>query len=351
MSSEVLHYEHVIIGGGIAGLSAAIRLTELGAIPLVIESGNYPSQKICGEFFSPECVKFLKNWNVHPLEITQARFHLLSESLHFKLPFPAGSLSHFVGDLQLKMLAEKRGATVLVDTKVLKVKPRAPLHEIELSNGSIVRSVNLIIATGRIPDYDLALKMRYAGIKANFSGPPIQNALEMFVSDGAYVGISPVGDGQYNVACLADIRLLTQMGSAEAAMQKVIARHPLLEKVLGNLTCLLNGWMSTVLPEFGIRKTPSWPNVYFIGDAAGTIPPITGQGLSMGMQSGIMAAEYASYRNAKGFKAAWRKKFASSIYWGKLLHHAAMRPKLCVPVIKLAKHYPLFARGIYRLTR
>lgn len=81
----------VIIGGGIAGLCAAIRLSELGEEPLLVEGGSYPAHKICGEFLSPECLSFLHDWNIHPVPISQAILKTLTSSLVFPFPSPAGS--------------------------------------------------------------------------------------------------------------------------------------------------------------------------------------------------------------------------------------------------------------------
>ncbi len=54
----------VIIGGGVAGLCAANYLTDAGLRPLIIESGNFPSHRICGEFLSHESLPILQNWQI-----------------------------------------------------------------------------------------------------------------------------------------------------------------------------------------------------------------------------------------------------------------------------------------------
>ncbi len=40
----------VIVGGGVAGLSAANRLADAGLSPLIVEASKYPAHRICGEF-------------------------------------------------------------------------------------------------------------------------------------------------------------------------------------------------------------------------------------------------------------------------------------------------------------
>ena len=185
----------VIIGGGVAGLCAAIRLTELGVRPLVVESGNYPSHKVCGEFFSPESLTLLEKWNIHPIAVKQAQFYAGSKSLDFTFPVPAGGLSHIEFDPLLVQRAREGGAEILTGTKVVQLRSGSPYHEIELSTGEVIQSPDLIVATGRIPQFHSTPVMRYMGIKAHFEGLFPENTLSMFFFDGAYVGMSPVENG------------------------------------------------------------------------------------------------------------------------------------------------------------
>ena len=43
-----------IVGGGLAGCSAAIQLAAAGHKVLLLEKKTYPVHKLCGEFLSPE---------------------------------------------------------------------------------------------------------------------------------------------------------------------------------------------------------------------------------------------------------------------------------------------------------
>ena len=105
--------DFVILGGGAAGLSAAMHLIELGASPLVIEGGHYPAHKVCGEFFSPSGLKILDRWEIHPIPITDAYVHTPSRSLHYPFPQPAGSLSHLIFDPALAGAIQRKGGELL----------------------------------------------------------------------------------------------------------------------------------------------------------------------------------------------------------------------------------------------
>src|SRR5690606_7142868 len=55
-----------IIGGGLAGLTAAIQMARCAIPCVVIEKNQYPQHKVCGEYVSNEAVPFLKSVNLLP---------------------------------------------------------------------------------------------------------------------------------------------------------------------------------------------------------------------------------------------------------------------------------------------
>lgn len=347
--------EFVIIGGGVAGLSAAIRLAELGAHPVVLEAGSYPAHKVCGEFLSPECIPQLHQWGIEPVKIQQMSLHTPQQTLTFDFPYEAGSLSHLQLDPALLQVALEKGATVRTQVKVNRLSPyhlMEGFYELELSNGETLKATHLILATGRLPSYQLKPpKVSYVGIKAHFSHLPIQGKLEMFTFPGAYLGIAPIEENKFNIAGLAKIKLFTAAGSPEALIQRLMSQQPLLKQYLSEGHNLFPTWMHTPVPAFGIKSTPDWPHAYFIGDAIATIPPATGSGLSLAILGGCLAAEHAIKDDFVGFKQAWHKRYAPLIRWGKLLHYAMLHPQVGSRFIPWFQRFPSLAQHAFHLTR
>ena len=54
-------FDLAIIGGGPAGASAAITAARLGARVALLEAGEFPRHKVCGEFVSAESLDILRD--------------------------------------------------------------------------------------------------------------------------------------------------------------------------------------------------------------------------------------------------------------------------------------------------
>ncbi|MBK5191963.1 MAG: FAD-dependent oxidoreductase, partial [Flavobacteriaceae bacterium] len=66
----------VIVGGGLAGLTAAIHLAANGLQICLFEKETYPHHKVCGEYLSREILPYLQTLNIslsrlNPVEINR----------------------------------------------------------------------------------------------------------------------------------------------------------------------------------------------------------------------------------------------------------------------------------------
>jgi len=347
--------DYAILGGGVAGLAAAIRLTELGMQPLIIEAGNYPSQKVCGEFFSPSCLPLLKQWGIDPVLIPSTKIHAATQTIDFNFPHPAGSLSHLTLDPLLADYAVKQGATLLTQTKVDDLKPAshgAGNHRLMLNSGQTIKVKKLLIATGRLPSLSFfPPSIKYIGFKTHWSGLSFEPRLDMFAFPGAYLGLSPVEEGKYNIACLASVKRVCDYSSPELFINDLIQKHPVLSQRLAEGTNMLGGWMQASIPHFGLKKVPAWPATYFIGDAISPIPPACGGGLAFALASGYLAATFASQNNSAGYLKAWRRYSARPLFFGKILHHLFLNQHLSRWGFRLGQQWPQLPSYLYQLTR
>lgn len=345
----------IIIGGGIAGLSAALEFLRQGIVPTLLEAGSYPAQKVCGEFISPESLPFLKQWNVHPHPIVKSRFQSGKKEFSLTFPTPAGSLSHLSLDPSLAQHALSMGADIRTQVKVEAILPKEhpdKEHQIKLSTGEILTTPTLLIAVGRLPGFHTPMvEPQFLGIKAHFKGIELDNTLEMFGFQGAYLGLCPIEEGKSNLACLASMEQVKSAGSATRFMEKLVLENPRLKELLGSGECLFDEWMTAPVPYFGFKSTPDWQDAYFIGDAALTIPPACGEGLSLGITSGILAARFATTKDFVGFKREYRVHCCSILRAAKGLHTLLMNPILCKMALQGCTLFPSLGKLLFRMTR
>jgi hypothetical protein len=59
----------VIVGGGLAGLTAAIHLSKVGLRVILIEKNEYPKHKVCGEYISNEVLPYLNYLDINISEL------------------------------------------------------------------------------------------------------------------------------------------------------------------------------------------------------------------------------------------------------------------------------------------
>ena len=352
--------ECVIVGGGVAGLSAANRLADAGLSPLIVEASKYPAHRICGEFFSHECLPILKGWDISLSgEIKHCRFFRGDHQLEFELPMHSGSCSRFDFDHLLLERAKSKGARALIETMVVSLHvPNSASENFELllSDGQVIKARHLMIGTGRIPKMNHAigtLNPEYVGFKAHFEGISIENSIEMHAFDGGYLGISNIDNKTTNIACIVRKERLQESNPCEMFMNKLQEEKgmPAFKERLLKARMIFSKWHVGQIPEFGIRTNPSWNRVFWIGDAAGSIPPICGEGLGIAVTSGCMAGDFFLKSDASEFKKAWLKRYKKRFFWAKLLHRIMLTPWMSSFAINACTIIPALPVYFWKMTR
>lgn len=355
----------IIIGGGVAGLSVANQLADAELSPLIIEASKFPAHRVCGEFLSHECLPILQQWDIPILnQIDVCRFFSGNTKVEFNLETAnlarqSGSCSRYILDSMLLERAKKKGARALTETTVVSMnlpENSSGNYELVLSNGQTIYARHLMIGTGRIPrmpGVKQDVNLKYMGFKAHFEGVSTGKGVEIHAFDGGYLGISNVDANTTNVACIVNKNCLKEMQQPERFMQKLQEDKslPFFNERMVNARIIFPNWLIGQIPEFGIRKNPSWERVFWIGDAAGSIPPICGDGLAIAITSGCMAADYYLNSNAGEFKKAWMKRYRQRFFIAKLLHKMMIHPKMSRIALTVGNSVPGLPNLLWKLTR
>jgi len=114
--------EVLIIGGGLAGLTAAIHLSKIGFQITVVEKNGFPKHKVCGEYISNEVLPYL-NWlnldiaDLHPTNITHLDFSTVEgKTIKNSLPLGGFGISRYTLDEYLFKKAIANGCEIIKDT-------------------------------------------------------------------------------------------------------------------------------------------------------------------------------------------------------------------------------------------
>ncbi|MGD9588937.1 MAG: NAD(P)/FAD-dependent oxidoreductase [Pyrinomonadaceae bacterium] len=312
----------VIVGGGPAGSSLAVRTAAAGHSTVLIERARFPRHKLCGEFISPECLDHFRKLEVldEMLEaggerILETRF-FDAKGRHFSVPssvlgggLHALSLSRSTMDRILLDRAREAGVRVIEGERatgltVEEGRIAAVAAVDEKGSRSTVEGRIFVDATGRKRSLmRLAEKTVGNGIwkasarpaavafKNHFSGsglPP--NVCEIYAFPGGYGGLTTVENGRANLCFMVDPRAAKALGpQPEKLVTSLLIRNARLAQTLGAARPVME-WHAVSIESFGQAPAPPLENLFAIGDSAAFIDPFTGSGMLMALESSALLA-------------------------------------------------------------
>ena len=281
-------YDLAVIGGGPAGCAAAITVARAGKRVLLVEKGRYPRHKVCGEFVSPESHHVLVTLlgGDHqllktPPQIRRARMFVDGNTLEFSLPEAAWSIARYELDTALWKAAEAAGVCCEMATVQSMSATSLRVGDREVRTGTVIN------ASGRWSTLRRSLSIEpphWIGIKAHFAGEQAPPSTDIYFFDGGYCGVQPVGESCVNASAMVKADVATSLEEVFAAQAQLWLRSRAWEQIT-----------ETVITSPLIHRAPEpvTDGVLNAGDAAGFIDPFTGDGISLALRSGVLAAECA----------------------------------------------------------
>jgi len=366
-----LDAEVIVVGAGPAGTATALHLANRGHDVLLLDRATFPRDKACGEGLMPHGVEALARLGITPsgTPFRGVAYHAAGRAAEGR--FPDGrygvGVSRRAFDADLVDIATRHPRIrVRTGVRATGLSGRPGAMVISTSRGGSFRSRGVVGADGlgspvrawaglaRPP----AKERRY-GLRAHLAVPAERSrgVVEVHLTPHAELYVTPLGPtsrpgwDRINVAALLDHdEVRTLRGDVLAGFQTVLESCASLQ--LGAMEML--GEVKTWGP---LRRKPSnvvGDGVVLVGDAAGFVDAITGEGMSVGLASAEIAADVLSSalqrnrldREALRPYAMQRRRMARHLTWlTETVLFGLRRPWLAAHVIANLEREPaLFER-------
>lgn len=319
-AEQCFYSDVLIVGAGPAGSTAAYYLAKSGHNVVVLDRESFPRDKICGDFVGPLAIKELQDIGITKLAefkqtniINAATVYLDGQEL------VSSSMPAFPGleqhgrviprkklDNWLLDAARKAGATVIenvlvTDFHVEKDRVKVVAHS---SKGSRVFQTSLLIGADgsnsliatKLRGYTSPKANRIIGVRGYFDNVSgLSSQANMHFSSESFPGycwLFPTGENQANVGVGVLLETTPKCDQPKDLLAQVINQDEGLKRRLKNATLKDNiqAWpLNTYdphLPNIGNR-------VMLIGEAAGLVNPLNGEGIQYALLSGRWASEVA----------------------------------------------------------
>ncbi|MBS1752260.1 MAG: NAD(P)/FAD-dependent oxidoreductase [Bacteroidetes bacterium] len=373
--NELNTYDVAIVGGGLAGLCLSIQLSRSGFNVILFEKEKFPFHKVCGEYISFECWNFLEelgvplsDWNpphIRHLEVTSPSGSLIRH----KLSLGGFGISRYKLDAYLAALARKSGATLLENTRVdniwfseshFHIQYGSNMCKAKLASGTFGKKSNLDIKLKR----KFALKKpakinNYIGVKYHIKTDFPAEFIALHNFEDGYCGISKVEGDKYCLCYLTTAQNLQRCNnSVKELEQKILRKNPHLDKIFSNAEFLFDTPETIAQISFE-KKAQIEHHLLMIGDAAGVIAPLCGNGMSMAMHgSKIAFTQIVPFLQGKisreemetEYQSEWDGRFKRRLAAGRIIQGLFGRGWVTNWFIRILHPFPKLVEKLIRQT-
>jgi menaquinone-9 beta-reductase len=338
---------------------------------LLLERGHFPRHKVCGEFVSAESLGLLGElldaqyaalWN-DAVRIGQARIFLDGRTIEAAVTPPAASIARFDLDSALWQSAMGRGAEAKHSVTVQRIAGEEPFRLLTSAGEFETRAV--INCSGRWSNLSIAPaasgkpREKWLGLKAHFEEDSPAPSVDLYFFDGGYCGVQPVdlrkAETKHNrVNACAMVR-----ADVASTLAEVFGQNPALAERSRSWRTLSDP-VSTSPLIFRVPE-PVRDGILLAGDAAAFVDPFVGDGISLALRSGALAADCLGpfFRNeislssaCASYRQAYERELAPVFRVSSKIRRALQLPKpVRTPILFFLENVPAVTRYLVSKTR
>ncbi len=299
-----------VIGAGPAGAAAAMRAARSGASVVVFDKAPYGRDKVCGDGLTPRAVGALEELKIDMSDAHRIRgLRMIAGKQVRELDWPTTDRFPDHGavwprrrlDAALIDAAAEAGAEVVWEKTALPLMDGGRVVGVE-ADGQRVEAAMTVVAAGaqgpvarllgadRIADEPFGLAIRSYATTPRHADAHLEACLSLRDEHGTpipgYGWMFPAGDGTVNIGVGA---LSTMKGFKQLNLNTLLESYRRVVQHDWDLGPNLERPRAWRLPMSAARRHgPGW---VAIGDAAGLVNPMNGEGIDYGLESGMLAAD------------------------------------------------------------
>lgn len=293
-------FDVVIVGAGPGGTAAALSARQAGLSVALLDKASFPRHKLCGGLVSGRGLKALDAiFGTRPddelfLVGQQAAWLWQGEELvRFKAPYPLWFTARYDFDHDLQQKALAAGAADFSARRWCDLDLEA--GQIGLDDGEVLGFRALIAADGAT-----------SPIAARLFGRAFDPEKIGFTLEAECVRApddTPLMEVDFRAVPWGYGWKFPKKGSLTVGVGGLHSENPDLRPALEALmpdgagAARVKG---AFLPLGDFRRDPTFGNVLFVGDAAGLVDPMTGEGIAYALESGALAAQAIAKALAAG---------------------------------------------------
>lgn len=361
----------VIVGGGLAGLTSAIHLSKFGVKVTLIEKNEFPKHKVCGEYISNEVLPYfqwlglnmtaLNHSNISKIQFSSSK----GKTINQRLPLGGFGLSRYELDYYLYQKAVANGCQIVQDT-VTNIQFENDEFTVFTSNNLEFNSKMVLGAFGKRSNLDVKLNRDFMlknapwlAVKAHYSGNFPSDVVGLHNFKGGYCGVSKVENDKINICYLVDYENFKHYKNIEEFQYKVMYKNPHLKTIFENCVLIFDKPITISQISFE-KKEAVEDHILMIGDTAGLIHPLCGNGMAMAIHSAKIASELvlAFLENKinsrkeleKKYTKEWNTNFKNRIETGRLLSKIVRNERLTTFLMQLLGTFPFLLPLIIKRT-
>jgi flavin-dependent dehydrogenase len=368
-------YDVAIIGGGLAGLALSILCGRAGYETVLFEKESYPFRRVCGEYISLESWNFLEKLGL-PLPgmaLPQIKTLLVSapngNNIKQQLPLGGFGISRYKLDYELSRLSKQAGVNVMEETRITSSAFDHQQFFLK-SKYTQYRALHSCGAFGKRSNLDLKWKRPFVQQKPNklnnfvavkyhiYHDHPAE-VISLHNFSNGYCGLSRIEDGKSCLCYLTTASNLQRNGNSLGQMeQQVLYKNRYLKEVFESAEFIYKEPVVISQVSFE-KKSLIEDHMLMVGDAAGMITPLCGNGMSMALHGAKLAFEWidaclkgeiSRQQMEDGYRNQWKSYFANRLRTGRVIQQFFGNPFLSNLLIGSLKPFPRISRWLIRQT-